>query len=147
VDHRHVHTREKRVHTEHRAVRHQLELRVDADPFWMSSLRALITDLAIRADFDLDAVADFTQAVDEACAVLIGAAAPQDTLVCRFAVAADRITVTAMLPTEWHAEYPGLAADTFGWRVMCTLADDVELMTDGMLGIVLTKLRTVDAGG
>ena len=128
--------------------RHQLELRVDADPFWMSALRALITDVAIRADFDLDSVADLTLAVDEACAALIGAAAPQDTLVCRFAVAADRITVTVTLPIGWRTERRSLPTDTFGWRVIRTLTDDVELMDGrGSLGIRLVKLRTAAAGG
>lgn len=130
------------------AIRHQLELRVDADPFWMSSLRALITDLAMRADFDLDAVADLTLAVDEACALLIGASAPHETLVCRFAVSADSITVTATLPPVEHpARRPNLPTDTFGWRVIRTLADEVELLTaDGAPGIRLTKLRMA-AGG
>lgn len=127
--------------------RHQLELRVDADPFWMSALRALITDIAIRADFDLDSVADLTLAVDEACAVLIGAAAPHDTLVCRFAVAVDRITVTATLPATWNRERRTVPTDTFGWRVIRTLTDDVELVQDDhTLCIQLTKLR-VAAGG
>ena len=127
--------------------RHQLELRVDADPFWLSSLRALITDLAIRADFDLDSVADLTLAVDEACAALIGAAAPHDTLICRFAVSVDLITVSATLPTGWRADRPSLPTDTFGWRVIRPLADDVELMDDaGVLGIRLTKFGTAASG-
>jgi serine/threonine-protein kinase RsbW len=125
------------------ALRHQLELRVDADPFWLSALRALITDLAIRADFDLDSVADLTLAVDEACAALIGAAAPQDVLVCRFAVTVDRITVTATLPFGRHTGRSDVSTETFGWRVISTLADDVELIrADQTLGIRLTKLRT-----
>lgn len=112
-------------------IRHQLELHVDADPFWMSALRALTTDLAIRVDFDLDSVADFTLAVDEACAMLIAISSYQDTLVCRFAVAPDRITVTATLPVTWHDDRPALRTDTFGWQVMVTLADEVELVDDG----------------
>lgn len=148
MDHLHSEMRSDGLRTGLRPpTRHQLELRVDADPFWMSALRALITDLAIRAEFDLDAVADLTLAVDEACAALIGAAAPYDTLVCRFAVAADRITVTATLPTVQRADRHALPTDTFGWRVIMTLADDVELMDrDGVLGIRLTKFG-VAAGG
>jgi serine/threonine-protein kinase RsbW len=132
--------------------RHQLEMRVDADPFWMSSVRALTTDLAIRADFDLDSVADLTLAVDEACAILIDVAQQQDTLVCRFAVAIDGITVTVSLPIGWHRDRPCLRTDSFGWRVITTLADDVELVDgsggEGMLAVRLTKLqvRVTDGG-
>jgi serine/threonine-protein kinase RsbW len=125
-------------------------MRVDADPFWMSALRALTTDLAIRADFDLDSVADLTLAVDEACAMLIDVAGPHDTLVCRFAVAVDRITATVSLPIRWQRDRPDLRTDTFGWRVMVTLTDDVELVDgsggEGMVAVRLTKLRVSASG-
>ena len=151
MEHMRRHARPNAVRTVHRPLhpRHQLELQVDADPFWMSALRALTTDVAIRADFDLDSVADLTLAVDEACAMLIDAAQPEDTLVCRFAMVADRIIVTVTLPGGWH-DRPGLSTDTFGWRVMVTLVDDVELLDgtggDATLAIRLAKLR-VPAGG
>jgi serine/threonine-protein kinase RsbW len=133
-----------------RSVRHQLELRVDADPFWMSALRALTTDLAIRLDFDLDSVADLTLAVDEACAMLIATAGHRDTLVCWFAVSPDRVTVTVTLMAAWRDHRPALRTDTFGWRVMVTLADEVELVADndgdGTPAIHLSKLR-IPVGG
>ena len=127
-------------------LRHQLELRVDANPFWMSALRALTTDLAIRADFDLDSVADLTLAVDEACAMLIDIAEADAALLCRFAITADEIVVTVTLPAGWAGEFPGPRTDTFGWRVMVTLTDEAELIDSGSgtgdgLTIRLAKYR------
>jgi serine/threonine-protein kinase RsbW len=125
---------------------HQLELRLDADPFWMAPLRAFTSDIAARADFDLDAVADLTLAVDEACAALVGAAAPRDTLVCRFAVGTDHITVTATLPGCWPQERL-LPDDGIGWRILTTLADDVQLLDElPAPGIRLTKHRAPSGG-
>jgi serine/threonine-protein kinase RsbW len=143
--------------------RHQLELRLDADPFWMSPLRALVSDLAIRADFDLDAVSDLTLAVDEACAVLISAAHAGERLKCRFLMAPDEITVVTSLPgaTAPNGGRPAgataepepcrsVATDTFGWQVMDALTDRVELTpadgADGGMGIRITKHRTAPHG-
>jgi serine/threonine-protein kinase RsbW len=120
---------------------HQLELRLDAHPFWMAPLRALTSDLAARADFDLDAVADLTLAVNEACTVLVEAAAPRDTVVCRFAVGPDYITVTATLPSLWPQAQPRYDS-SIGWRILTTLADDVQLVDEERApGIRLTKHR------
>ncbi|HEY3260834.1 MAG TPA: ATP-binding protein [Pseudonocardiaceae bacterium] len=155
MDHTRRHANPEGVQTVHRRQqpRHQLELRVDAEPFWMSGIRALTTDLAIRADFDLDSVADLTLAVDEACAMLIDVAEAGDTLACRFSVTVDEIMVTATLPVGRRVDRPSLATNTFGWRVMVTLADDVDLIDssedvgrDAALAIRLTKRRG-PAGG
>jgi serine/threonine-protein kinase RsbW len=122
---------------------HELEVRVDVDPFWMSSLRGLVTDLAIKADFDLDAVADLTLATDEACSELIGISNPEDTLACNFAIDAQRITITASVAADWWRTSAAIPTDTFGWRVMSTLVDDVEPLDESrLIGIRLTKFRT-----
>lgn len=105
----------------------QVELRVDAEAPWLPAVRLLAGDLATRADFDLDAVADLRLAVDEACAELVRAARPGSTLTCTFAVRDDRITVTAAVPVVGTAR---LDKEGFGWRVLTTLADDVEILVD-----------------
>lgn len=120
----------------------QLEMRVCADPAWIPSLRVVAADLATRGDFDLDAVSDLRMAVDEACAELVGIARPDAMLVCRFAVEHDGITVTATVGVTGEAT---ISRDGFGWRILTTLADEVEVFgggdSDGTLGLRLRKLH------
>ncbi|MQA17012.1 MAG: ATP-binding protein [Pseudonocardiaceae bacterium] len=103
----------------------QIEIRVNADAAWLPSLRVVAADLATRADFDLDEVADLRMAVDQACAELVSAADSGAVLVCRFAMDRDRITVTATVPVSGPTAIP---RDTFGWRVLTTLVDEVEVL-------------------
>lgn len=123
---------------------HQLEMRVIADPAWLPSLRVVAADLATRADFDLDMVSDLRMAVDEACAELLSAAQPGAVLICRFTVGDDGITVSATIPPTAAATVP---RDDFGWQVLRTLADEVEILREGSdgaqptLGLRLRKLR------
>ncbi len=105
---------------------HQIELQVIADARWLSAVRLLAGDLAARADFDVDAVADLRLAVDEACAELLRSARPGSVLTCRFAVCDDRITVTVSVPV---GEIHTFDTHGFGWRVLSTLADDIEVLT------------------
>lgn len=105
---------------------HQVELQVAADAVWLSAVRLLVGDLAARADFDVDAVADLRLAVDEGCAELLRSARPGSVLTCRFAVYDDRITMTASVPVEGVRTFDTTG---FGWRVLSTLADDVEVLT------------------
>lgn len=122
----------------------QLEMRVIADLGWLPSLRLVAADLAIRADFDLDMVSDLRMAVDEACAELVHAARPGAVLVCRFFVDGDGITMTATVPVTGAVTVP---RDEFGWQVLRTLADEVEVLeggadrTESTLGLRLRKLR------
>lgn len=125
----------------------QLEMRVSADPAWFPSLRLVAADLATRTDFDLDAVSDLRMAIDEACAELLGAARPDAVLVCRFAVEREGITVTATVPASCGAT---VSREGFGWRILTTLADEVEVLDSGepdgagpSLGLRLRKLRRV----
>jgi len=85
-------------------------------------------DLAARADFDLDAISDLRMAVDEACATLVDVAAPTSWLRCTFLVRPERIEVHAQVQTK-HAEAV-VSTDTFGWRVLQTLADEVTVHHD-----------------
>jgi serine/threonine-protein kinase RsbW len=121
-----------------------VEVRTSASAALIPTIRAVASDLAARADFDLDAISDLRMAVDEACATLVDVAAPSSMLRCTFLVRAARIEVHA----EVHGNSPDAAVstDTFGWRVLQTLADDVEAHqtpgTDGngpIVGIRLDK--------
>ena len=103
-----------------------VEVRTSATAALIPTIRAVASDLAARADFDLDAISDLRMAVDEACATLVDVAAPSTMLQCTFLVHAEHIEV--------HAEVRAGAADavvstdTFGWRVLQTLADSVEAL-------------------
>jgi serine/threonine-protein kinase RsbW len=127
-----------------------VEVRTSASAALIPTIRAVASDLAARADFDLDAISDLRMAVDEACATLVDVAAPASTLQCTFVVHNELIRVHA----EVLAAAPDatVSTDTFGWRVLQTLADEVEVQhtpgADGgraVLGIRLDK-RSGDLG-
>ena len=121
-----------------------VEVRTSASAALIPTIRAVASDLAARADFDLDAITDLRMAVDEACATLVDVAAPRSELQCTFLVRIDGIEVRAQV----RAGAPGavVSTDTFGWRVLQTLADEVSVLTvpdDGgapVVGIRLDKL-------
>lgn len=103
-----------------------VEVRTSASAALIPTIRAVASDLAARADFDLDAISDLRMAVDEACATLVDVAAPSSMLQCTFLVRPERIEVHA----EVQAGDPDAAVstDTFGWRVLQTLADEVSAL-------------------
>ncbi|GGM36757.1 anti-sigma factor [Longimycelium tulufanense] len=100
-----------------------VELRIEARPDQLSVVRAVAGDIAMRQDFDLDAIADLRMAVDEACAELIGVAAPDAPLRCRFHSVPREIRVVAEVLSR-DATPP--RNDTFGWRVLTALVDDAS---------------------
>ena len=121
-----------------------VEVRTGANPALIPTIRAVASDLAARADFDLDAIADLRMAVDEACATLVDVAAPEAILRCVFQVHRERIEV--LVEVEAGRSDAVLSTETFGWRVLQTLADKVEVhhspTTDGRgptVGIWLAK--------
>lgn len=120
-----------------------VEVRTSASAALIPTIRAVASDLAARADFDLDAISDLRMAVDEACATLVDVAARSSMLTCTFLVHAERIEVHAEVRAG--AADAAVSTDTFGWRVLQTLADDVEAIrrsgSDGSptVGIRLDK--------
>lgn len=121
-----------------------VEVRVAATPQHLSAIRAVAADLAMRADFDLDAIADLKLAVDEACSTLVMHAADGAQLSCAFRCTADEIRVRAVVPS---ADATPPRRDTFSWRVLSTLADFVaaSVSQDGApitVRIDLVKKRT-----
>ncbi len=102
-----------------------VEVRTSATASLIPTIRAVASDLAARADFDLDAISDLRMAVDEACATLVDVAAPSSMLQCTFLVRPERIEVTATVQAG-HAD-AAVSTETFGWRVLQTLADEVAV--------------------
>lgn len=129
-----------------------IELRLPARLEHLPIIRSVAANLAIRADFDLDSIADLKLAVDEACSTVITRARTGAALSCRFLVDQDEIRFAVVAPTTSSHE-PG--RDTFGWRVLTTLTDHAtawiesgESTRDGeglLVHIELTKRKTAGA--
>jgi serine/threonine-protein kinase RsbW len=105
----------------------EIELRLGAELTNLPIIRSLTSSIAMRADFDLDAIADLKLAVDEACSTLITRATPEATLRCRFRVSKDEIRFVVSIPSTSDAKP---SSDSFGWRVLTTLADDTHCWVD-----------------
>ncbi len=121
-----------------------IELRLGAKLEHLPIIRSLAATLAIRADFDLDSIADLKLAVDETCSTLIIRAVPSSMLACRFTVRPNEIRFAAAAVSADHAEPK---RDSFGWRVLTTLTDDVSALvensgTNHLVRIEITKRKT-----
>jgi serine/threonine-protein kinase RsbW len=124
-----------------------IELRVPAEARYLPIIRSLAASIALREDFDLDYVADFKLAVDEAGSMLTMAAWPGSELRCRFRVGINSITLQAStLSTVENLPDP---AASFGWRVLTTLADTASTRVEQVPGgyrvvIELTKRGRIE---
>ncbi|MGY1845659.1 ATP-binding protein [Modestobacter sp. SYSU DS0875] len=101
----------------------RLELRVPTSPTQLPAVRAMTGDLAMRMDFDLDAVEDLRLAVDEACATLAAIALGDSPLTVVFEATREHLRIDAWVPTAAGVDVP---RDGFGWAVLATLVDTVE---------------------
>ncbi|WP_258174851.1 ATP-binding protein [Actinopolyspora mortivallis] len=101
---------------------HAVEVRVMAVPEQLPVMRAVVGDLAMRADFDVDTIADLRLAVDEACSSLVRIASEQSPLVGRFRSAENLLEFTAEVTSP---EASGPRTNTFSWRVLSALTDNV----------------------
>src|SRR5215217_9515548 len=101
----------------------RLELRVPTTPTQLPAVRAMAGDLAMRMDFDLDAVEDLRLAVDEACATLASVALDGSPLTVVFEASREGLRIDAWVPTSPGVDVP---RDGFGWAVLQTLVDSVE---------------------
>ena len=101
----------------------RLELRVPTSPTQLPAVRAMAGDLAMRMDFDLDAVEDLRLAVDEACATLASVARGDSPLTVVFEATREALRIDAWVPTDAGVDVP---RDGFGWAVLEALVDTVE---------------------
>lgn len=104
----------------------RLELRVPTTPTQLPAVRAMAGDLAMRMDYDLDAVEDLRLAVDEACATLSAIVSGDRRLTVVFETTRQGLHIDAWVPTAEGTEVP---RDGFGWAVLQTLVDGVEAGT------------------
>ena len=101
----------------------RLELRVPTTATQLPAVRAMAGDLAIRMDYDLDAVEDLRLAVDEACATLSQIALGDEPLTVIFETTRAGLHIEAWVPTAEGTEVP---RDGFGWAILATLVDAVD---------------------
>ncbi|MBV9160693.1 MAG: ATP-binding protein [Pseudonocardiales bacterium] len=118
-------------------------MQVRARASQLSPLRLVVADLAARADFDLDTVADLRLAVDEAVSELVAIAVPEAMLICTFRLDAGQMEVSSSVPAKPGAN---VRRDSFGWRVLTTLVDEVRVTNEpesdpSIVGITLLKRR------
>jgi serine/threonine-protein kinase RsbW len=103
-----------------------VEVRVGAELSQMFVLRSLAATLALRQDFDLDEVEDVKLAVDELCSALVLRASDGERLTCRFDMAPHSVGVEASVRSDTGLP---IARDTFGWRVLVALTDELASWT------------------
>lgn len=128
-----------------------IEMRLGATLVHLPIVRSVAVNIAMRADFDLDAISDLEMAVDESCSSLITRAVPDSLLIARFTISRDKIVFTATITSRDNATP---STKTFGWRVLNTLTDAVESWTEPAQGsshfylvhIELSKRRPVVEG-
>jgi serine/threonine-protein kinase RsbW len=101
----------------------RLELRVPITPTQLPAVRAMVGDLAMRMDYDLDAVEDLRLAVDEASAILSLVSVGDTPLTVVFETSRAGLHIEAWVPTVEGKEVP---RDGFGWAVLATLVDAVD---------------------
>jgi serine/threonine-protein kinase RsbW len=116
-----------------------VEVRIPAHPALVPTVQTVVRDLAVRADFDLDAIADLGLAVTEACSTLIGLADTAARLSCRVTIHADKMEIAVIT----QARVPASIFDTAGlsWGVLRVLTDQTQLESDarGLIAIRFSK--------
>jgi serine/threonine-protein kinase RsbW len=100
----------------------EVEVRGNADAEQVALLRAFAASIAIRLDFDVDAIEDLRMAVDEACSLLVRAGRPDGSLCCVFHPLQDEIRVHAHVDTV--ADRPP-SSDALSWHILTSLAHSV----------------------
>ncbi|MDV6262054.1 ATP-binding protein [Rhodococcoides yunnanense] len=101
-----------------------VELRVRAEADQLPVVRAVAETLVVLSDFTLDDIADVKLVVDEVCSQLIKGSVADSELSCLFSVSDSgiRIVVTSTLAATSVPK-----KDSFGWHVLQTLTDSIEL--------------------
>ena len=83
--------------------------------------------IAAQADFDLDTIADIRLAVDEAASYLVVRAVPGSQLWCMFRNTGNVLAIAVSAATTGEDQS---LRQSFGWHVLNTLTDYVELRHD-----------------
>ena len=124
----------------------QVTIQMPAEGAYLSVLRTATAGLAARLDFTLDEIEDLRIAVDEACGMLLGQAAPGADLECDFTLGPDRISI-AVSALSLHPRPP--SRDTFAWTVLSALAGSADAWVgpDDKVTVLLRKVRDSSGSG
>ncbi|WP_033291268.1 anti-sigma factor [Amycolatopsis jejuensis] len=116
-----------------------IEVRTAAIPHVVPTLRTIVADIAMRQDFDLDAVEDLRMAVDEACSMLLPSAA-DGKLTCVFSWIDGRIEVTVSVVSDRadHGDETGLS-----WQLLTALATSARRTVTPADGRYLSRVQLV----
>ncbi len=129
-----------------REVQDQVTIRMPAEGAYLSVLRTATAGLAARLDFTLDEIEDLRIAVDEACGMLLGQAAPGATLECDFTLGPDRISIAVSAPSL-QPRPP--SRDTLAWTVLSALAGNADAWVGpgDKVTVLLRKIRESSGSG
>jgi serine/threonine-protein kinase RsbW len=129
-----------------RDVQDRVTIQMPAEGAYLSVLRTATAGLAARLDFTLDEIEDLRIAVDEACGMLLGQAAPGASLECDFTLGTDRISI-AVSALSLQPRPP--SRDTFAWTVLSALAGkaDAWVGPGNKVTVLLTKVREASGSG
>jgi serine/threonine-protein kinase RsbW len=129
-----------------REVKDQVTIQMPAEGAYLSVLRTATAGLAARLDFTLDEIEDLRIAVDEACGMLLGQAAPGATLECDFTLGPDRISIAVSAPSL-NPRPP--SRDTFAWTVLSALAGNADAWVGpgNKVTVLLLKIRESSGSG
>lgn len=117
-----------------------VEIRVPAQPSYISTVRLAAAGLAARCDLTVDDIEDLRLAVDEACSLVLPHAETDGTLDAHFTLAPASLEVRVSV--AGHAT--DLNRSGFAWTVLAALASSVEVLAaDGRIAVQLTKRREV----
>jgi serine/threonine-protein kinase RsbW len=101
----------------------EVELRMLASRDRAPGLRLFAADMAMRQDYDLDAIDDLRLVVDEICAILLANAVPDAVMSLRVFVGPDRIEIAASVPL---ADPPEPVVKPLSMRILEMLSDSFE---------------------
>lgn len=119
-----------------------IEVRTAAIAAVIPTLRTVAADVAMRQDFDLDAIEDLRMAVDEACSLLLPSAS-DGNLRCVFTTSRNRIEVTVSVLTD-SPELTG--ENALGWQLLTALTTSVRRTVEEAEGGYLARVELVREG-
>jgi len=102
------------------------EVRLPAETSYVAVLRMATAGIAARLDFTLDDIEDLKMAVSEASSLVLTDATPGGSLLVRYFLAEDRISVEVSADVA-APEVP--SPDSFTWQVLSATASDVTATT------------------
>lgn len=99
-----------------------IEVKTAAIPQVIPTLRTIAADVAMRQDFDLDAIEDLRMALDEACSLLLPSAS-DGRLSCVFSAVPGRVEISVSV----LADSAKLTEDNeLGWQLLTALTTSAK---------------------